>query len=546
MAKNALKISIILMIFSILFSRDALNDIKTEQEKYVDSITGFAFLIPLGFEYDRSYYPAFFEGEKKGQKTDNIFLDKIFREISFKETIEDIKKSMEDKSTGLNMKEPKEFDLKGRKAMMTSFKYARKIKNSSLETNVYILLVKMPEITVILQYGSMLLDEKASQDVFDKIISSVSFEAPTKIVHSFFSPKLSEINKLIGDKKTDNAENLIKDEMKKYPYDAGLLFVLGTIYVKSKKEKEAARYFNLAFEKGYCDFSGFFEENYLEEFYEKQYIDNIFQNKKNILKEGRNFLLSSLRKELASYYEIKIPESNVIMFTDIKDNAAIKILKESISTTVNFAKADLDLGIPFYPIIWVLSDNRDINKAMIGALTGSSANIGGVYVSSYGLFFTDKKTGYGTFVHEYMHVLHHGDENALNQYHPRWISEMLSTVYEELKWSEAEEKILIDIMSGRYYTLKDAISTGKTISIKQLVKMSDKEIFKNENIGLFYASVRYVGLFLREKNLLGKFYDEYRKGYAKDKTGEEALKKTTGMDLDKLEEEWEEWVISLD
>ena len=438
-----------------------------EDNQYVDGVTGFSLTVPDSFKKNRYVFPPVYQSKKEGKKKDYIIIDKIYKDITPDKAFSLFKESMEKHVKKFKVNEKSDLQIKNHEAKIISYSYEEKREEG--EVTSYILFLKDGSIINVVEFIYSILKEDDAKKVFDSIVSSIRFETPTKIVHNFFSPKLYEINKLAEDKKFDEAETLVSTEILYNPDDAGLYFLKGEILAKLKKDKEAVTNFIEAFDKGYCDFSEFFKDEDLNRLVINKMLDGLLENKKEILKKGREFLVKRIRKELASYYEIKIPESNLILFTDIKNNVAINILKDSALTTIRFAKEDLNIKIPPYPILWIMSDNREINKAMIGNLMGTSTYIGGVYLPSYGIFFADKKTGYGTFVHEFMHALHSGDENFSNQHHPRWISEMLSTIYETLKMDEATDKIVVVEGSGRVYPLIKAIKDKKMIPLSKIM-----------------------------------------------------------------------------
>ena len=337
---------------------------------------------------------------------------------------------------------------------------------------------------------------------------------------------------------------LVNKELEKNKDDAGVIFCKGVCQVKLKNEEDAVKTFIEAFEKGFCDLGAFNEDPDLEKFEKSNKLEYLIKNKKEIFKKGREFLVKGIRKELVSYNEVNVTESNVILFTDIKDSFALKISKESIHTAKKFAKGELGIDSPSYPIIWILSDDRDINKAMIGNIMVSSSSIGGLFISTYGIFFADKDTGYGVFVHECMHSFHHYDQNAANQHHPRWMTEMFSEIYTDLKQGENNE-IVPSIYSNRLLTLDAFIKEGKMESLSKLITTPDEKAFKDIDIYLFYSMSKYLGLYLREKGLLLDFYKEYKSNYNTDKTGKLALEKVTKESIEKLDKNWQNWINEL-
>ena len=62
-----------------------------------------------------------------------------------------------------------------------------------------------------------------------------------------------------------------------------------------------------------------------------------------------------------------------------------------------------------------------------------------------------------------------------------------------------------------------------------------------------YGQARYLCLYLQEKGLLHRFYDQFRAGVAADPTGYKTLVAVLGNpDMPRLEKEWQAWVLALE
>ena len=528
-------------VFSFLFAND--ND-------YTDKITGFSFTAPASFEFDRLAYPVVYEGKKDGKWRDYLTIDKIFKDIEVKD-IEGLLKENIKGMEGYVIKDVRKQDVNGKEALKVYFSFKKKpLKDGeeTKETSSVSLYIKAGRIIDVLTLEYRVMDVKEADALFDSVVGSIKYGQAEKSDYSFFNRKLPEIGRLFKINELIPAEALIDEELKTCPDEAGLLFAKGELLVRQKKEEEAVPYFRKAYEEGYAGLSEFFtgdDNAELTAFAGKHFMDGILKEKKALLLKGRAVLLAKLKKALPLYGEIGIKECNIIMLSDIKDPSALKILKESVFTAVRFAKEELGINVQPYPIIWVLSKDREVNKAMMGGLMGSSSGFAGVYDPSCGLFFTDKKTGYGVFVHEYMHALHFADQFAADQNHPIWLTEMLSTVFGELEMDD-NYKIKVTVeKSARLPILAYAIKNKEAIPLKTLVEMKQKEAYNYNNINVFYATVRFLGVYLREEGLLKKFYLEYKNNQGKDRSGKEALEKVTGMKLDELQTKWEEWVNSI-
>ena len=118
---------------------------------------------------------------------------------------------------------------------------------------------------------------------------------------------------------------------------------------------------------------------------------------------------------------------------------------------------------------------------------------------------------------------------------------MLSTTFESLRWNEVREKIEVKYKSERLGSLLFYIRNDKHVGLDKLIT-AEKGWNKNIDIEIFYAAVRYLGIYLYSELLLPEFYSEYKKNYEEDKSGLKAFEKVTGKNIADFEKEWEKWL----
>ena len=484
-------------------------------------------------------------------------LDKYFRDVPVEEAFDTYLEYLGKRFEGFELSGKKELFIKEQKLIKISFTFKKekegigddknskkKPKENEDPKKRYMIFVKTGGIINIVTLYNYVKAPQEIEKLLATLISSISFDVPPKVLHSLFSAKDSEIYALLDKKKYKEALVLADKALLTNKNDAQLLMLKAIIFADLKEEEKALAFIEEAFNQGYCDMSSVVCEKAFSEMAKKGLLNGLIKRKRELVKKGREALLAKAKKELASYFEIKIPETNVVLFTDIKDNAVIKVLKEAMVTSATFAKETLKITPSEFPILWIMSASREVNQGLIGTLMGTSGGFEGVYLNAFGIFVSDRLTGYGTFVHEYMHALHSGDQNLYLQKHPRWLTEMLATTFEALKWNVVKERPEVDYKSGRLETLCARIRAGKHVGFDKLISGNDGWT-EGIDLDVFYSSVRYLGLYLYQKELLGEFYNEYKKTYEKDRSGKIALEKVTGKKLDVLEKEWEEWTLKV-
>ena len=143
-------------------------------------------------------------------------------------------------------------------------------------------------------------------------------------------------------------------------------------------------------------------------------------------------------------------------------------------------------------------------------------------------------------VHEFTHALHHADAEALKQIHPIWIREGFATLFEA---GRITAKGLEPQVDARLINLQKALRTKKAFPLGRLLRFNDRQFMKDAE--LCYAQSRYLMLYLHERGLLKKWYERYKAGFAKDRSGLKALEKLLRKRIPDIDSDWSQWVAKL-
>jgi hypothetical protein len=141
--------------------------------------------------------------------------------------------------------------------------------------------------------------------------------------------------------------------------------------------------------------------------------------------------------------------------------------------------------------------------------------------------------------HEFTHALHAADRAPLGQDHAAWVSEGLGVLYETTV--DQPDAIVPGGDNPRYVVAQRAARRGSLIPLARLLAMSQAEFMSRPNIT--YPESGALLFYLRERNLLRKFYDAYKTTFDADPTGGVALQRATGQTLDELESAWKQWLL---
>jgi hypothetical protein len=143
-------------------------------------------------------------------------------------------------------------------------------------------------------------------------------------------------------------------------------------------------------------------------------------------------------------------------------------------------------------------------------------------------------------IHEFTHALHHADAAAADQQHPVWIWEGLGSLFDASMIGPSGLQPQVDL---RLLPLQSAIRSEKTIPLARLLTLKPDAFTRQSE--LCYSEARYLLLYLHRQGRLSEWYETYKAGFRNDSTGKDALEKVLGKRLERIEEEWEDWVKKL-
>src|SRR5207245_82937 len=112
-------------------------------------------------------------------------------------------------------------------------------------------------------------------------------------------------------------------------------------------------------------------------------------------------------------------------------------------------------------------------------------------------------TGTGTLVHELTHALIAPDFPTV----PDWFNEGLASLYEQSQFG-LEAKSIKGLPNWRLPALQKAMKEGTLHSLPEMI--GDEDFRNDERVGINYAEARYLMFYLQEKNLLQKYYTDFR------------------------------------
>jgi len=164
---------------------------------------------------------------------------------------------------------------------------------------------------------------------------------------------------------------------------------------------------------------------------------------------------------------------------------------------------------------------------------GMSGGTAGRFDKDSSMLFINLATGGGTVSHEWTHVLHFADQEALGQRHAHWVVEGIGSLYEQ---AESRGGGLRGLVNWRLPILQAAVRKGTAFPLDRF--LADSTRFFREDSSLAYAMSRYLMFYLQEQGRLTDFYRGYVASFDRDPTGVAALEAACGKPLAEIEADW--------
>jgi hypothetical protein len=171
---------------------------------------------------------------------------------------------------------------------------------------------------------------------------------------------------------------------------------------------------------------------------------------------------------------------------------------------------------------------------------------GGLYSADTNVLYTDEEEGpapdgASVLLHELTHALHFADQAARGQAHPIWLVEGLASLLEA---ADVVDDRLVPRPEARLGELQEAVARGRALPWETLTRLDQPAFLADADLA--YAQARHVLLYLSERGLLRRFYDDYVEpaSFEADPSGLEALEVALGRPIEEVERDWARWVLA--
>ena len=339
-----------------------------------------------------------------------------------------------------------------------------------------------------------------------------------------------EVHQCFAKKNYKKAAKLLEKIIKASPKDHTAWYNLACAYSLMKRKRDAVRALHLAVKAGFTDFNHIQNDPDLNNIRKEPAYKQLMEQAEKIMRTQADRTLEGLKKRFGEGYTYAIDEERHLIFATNQSMEVLEKMKQYLYKLADAEWRDFFEHRPIYYIAVVCPDRQAFRKIV------PNPGIGGFYNPRDKILICGN-IGY-VLTHEFTHAMHFGDQHGRMQQHPIWIAEGYATLAEAS--TVAGGHLLPWRLNQRFRMIQMAVRSGRTIPLRQFFRYTHQMYMRQA--GLCYAQGRYFMLYMWEKKLLRKWYDEYTRTFKQDPTGTKAVEKVFGKSVEQVEEDWKRWI----
>lgn len=219
------------------------------------------------------------------------------------------------------------------------------------------------------------------------------------------------------------------------------------------------------------------------------------------------------------------------------------VVRRRATKTVGWATARLkeayfDVDPPNAPTVWLFRDDRSYRHWAKALWNDDPDTPYGYFSAEHNVLVMNISTGGGTLVHELVHPFIDANFPGC----PAWFDEGLASLYEQCG---ERNGAIVGFENWRLPGLQAHIEAGTHPSFDALMHTS-RDAFYADETGVHYAQARYLCFYLQQRDLLHRYYKDFRAAADDDPSGYATLQSVLGTDdMDAFAEEWTHFVMRL-
>lgn len=326
------------------------------------------------------------------------------------------------------------------------------------------------------------------------------------------------------------AELTLREALAIVPDKATWLYNLACIQSLRGKKEEALDSLQRATDVGFTDFTQLEHDPFLKPLRENPRFKELIARKDEIRHNAAERALAELKARFGEKYLYEVDEERKLIFAAATDRETLDALKHSLIAQANSQWEQLFSHKPDEFIRIVIPTAGDFHKLV--HVPGAA----GIYLDESRTLVAQRMGQ--VMVHEFTHALHAADQRAVGQEHPVWLREGLASMYEA---GEVVDDVLQPRDNFRLTYVQSAAKHQALVPLDKLLKYTPQDFVAHANLA--YGESSSFLLYLYEKQLLRKFYEEFKLAYPADPFGKLALERSTGSSLADLQKDWTQWML---
>lgn len=337
---------------------------------------------------------------------------------------------------------------------------------------------------------------------------------------------------LLHQQKYAEAEQVLLEAVSVDPENPTNVYNLACTYALQGKKTLALDWLEKAADAGFTDFIHISRDSDLDALRDLPRYKQLVARKNEVQRRSAERAVAKLKARFGEGYIYEIDPDAKLIFATNTDRTTLTALKHWLTAQAKSQWNQLFTNKPDEFVMVVVPSAEHYKKLI------PTPGVGGIYIDGAKTLIAQRLGQVMT--HEFTHAMHAADIAPLGQDHPIWLAEGLGSLFEAAQFDDQGNLVPAD--NFRLSFLQRAARRGRLIPLERLLTMEQKDFVRRATFA--YGESSSLLLWLYERGELRKFYDTFKAGYEKDKTGKVALETVTGMPLSAVEKEWKEWMAA--
>ena len=333
---------------------------------------------------------------------------------------------------------------------------------------------------------------------------------------------------LFEQERYEEAARLIRSFLEDSPNHPTMLYNLACAYARMEQADEAIETIERAIKAGFADLSHMRRDPDLASIHDHPRFRELIRIHREAMANMAERQLESARAFFGESYTYDTDESRRLHFAIALDDVSYREMRTMLERQADQMIRSLFEAPPEYFTLVVIPTHEHAQQIF------AEPNFGGIYQHAQRRLVA---RDIGTMLrHEFVHLMHYGHMERLNQQHPMWIQEGIASLYELYEFNDNGD--IVFLPNERHNLARRLAVSGMTI--QQLIELPNTRFMARAEAN--YAHVRSIFEFLADQDKLETWYRTYVELYDEDRTGRLAFEQVFEGTMRDVERTWRAWV----